>query len=211
MSLSIEARLRFIESLDIPPVETCLASKLAVVNAANQAGGDDKDKWYKKFKEVLENIGWVVESFSFTEIENVNTYGSVDKAVIAMLDPHLSPEAGEVVKATIYAMKRRVNAEANAIFQENAWDGQIADVRIGVASASDSDNVRLHIGRFNYAATGAAGNVLFFKFGHSAMKFVYTIQTMVLDEDIYKKIRDAVKKKLGTAIESYRKDVVIKV
>ncbi|KAL6304759.1 hypothetical protein BKA93DRAFT_825635 [Sparassis latifolia] len=238
MSLSIEARLSFIEGLDIPPVETCLAWKLAVVNgrllqsfvgkldpahkddvldstllaqlAANQAGGDDKDKWYKKFKEVLENIGWVVESFSFTEIVNVNTYGSVDKAVIAILDPRLSPEAGEVVKATIYAMKRRVNAEANAIFQENAWDGQTANFQIGVASASDGDNVRLHIGGFNYAATGAAGNVLFFKFGHCAVKFTCAAQTMVLNEEIYNMVRDRVKEKIRTAIQSYRKDVAVR-
>ncbi|GBE89958.1 hypothetical protein SCP_1702840 [Sparassis crispa] len=235
----MDARLRFIESVDIPPFDTFGLWKLAAVNgsllqssvgnldpvhkddvlnstllaqlAANQAGGDDKEKWYKKFKEVLENVGWVVESFSFAEIENVNTYGSVDKVVIAMLDPHLSPEAGTVVKATIDAMRRRVNASANVIFQENAWDGQTADFQVSVASAADGDNVQLHIGCFDYTAKGAAGNVLFFKFGHRAVKFTYATQTMVLNEDIYKIVRDMVKEKLGTAIQSYRKDVVIRV
>ncbi|KAL6304726.1 hypothetical protein BKA93DRAFT_928312 [Sparassis latifolia] len=238
MSLTMDARLRFIESVDIPPFDTFGLWKLAAVNgsllqssvgsldpvhkddvlnstllaqlAANQAGGDDKDKWYKKFKEVLENVGWVVQSFSFAEIENVNTYGSVDKVVIAILESDLSPEASKVVKATIDAMRRRLNASANAIFQENAWDGQ-ANFQVSVASAADGNNVQLHLGCFDYTAEGATGNVLFFKFGQLAVKFTYATQTMVLNEDIYKIVRDMVKEKLGTAIQSYRKDVVIRV
>ncbi|KAL6304725.1 hypothetical protein BKA93DRAFT_825605 [Sparassis latifolia] len=239
MSLSMEARLCFIESLDVPPFKTSPEQELAAVNgkllqssvgdldpvnredvlnstllaqlAANKAGGDDKVAWYKKYKEVLENLGWVVESFSFSDVVNLNTYGSVNKVVIAMLDPDLSPKAREVLQATIDAMNLPVNASANAIFQKNAWDGQTANLQIGVASASDGDKVQLHLGCFDYTAKGAGGNVLFFEFGHRIMKFMYATQTMVLNEDIYKIVRDVVKEKLGTVIESYREDVVISV
>ncbi|GBE89959.1 hypothetical protein SCP_1702850 [Sparassis crispa] len=233
------ARLRFIESLDVPPFKTSPEQELAAVNgrllqssvgdldpvdredvlnstllaqlAANQAGGDDKVEWYKKYKEVLENVGWVVSSFSFSDVVNLNTYGSVDKVVIAMLDPDLSPKAREVVQATIDAMNLPVNASANAIFHENAWDGQTANFQIGVASASDGDNVQLHLGCFDYTAKGAAGNVLFFEFGHRIVKFMYATQTMVLNQERYKVVREMVKNKLGTLIQSYREDVVISV
>ncbi|GBE89957.1 hypothetical protein SCP_1702830 [Sparassis crispa] len=239
MSDSIEARLHFIENLHIPALrkgskraakgsgavnagstqsfvgnlselnkEDVLNSTLLAQLAANTASPDDKTKWYKKYKEVLENVGWVVSDFTFKELDNANSYGSVDQAILAILKGYLEGNALEVFKATIDAMKNPVNSGANNLFQTNAWKGQSADFLVGVATESNND-VQFRIGTYTYQAQGSRGNVLFFKFGHESVKFMYSTQNMVLNEKIYAKVRDAVINKLGGHIEKYIDDLDI--
>ncbi|GBE87243.1 hypothetical protein SCP_1004900 [Sparassis crispa] len=232
MSLSVEARHLYIESLDIPEGASTRVSKgsSAAVNggsvdtfvgglsglnkedvlnstllaqlSANQAAGGDRIRWYNKYREVLENIGWVVQDFTFKELDNATAHGSVDQAIIAILKSYLSHTALADFKATIDAMKKPANNNANKLFEMNAWKGQESDFQLGVASASH-DDVQFRIGSFTYQAQGSQNDVLFFKFGHDHVKFMYSTQNMVLNLKVYEKVRAAVNQKLGSHVKSY--------
>ncbi|KAL6304757.1 hypothetical protein BKA93DRAFT_262096 [Sparassis latifolia] len=198
----------FVGNLSQLNKEDVLNSTLLAQLAANVASPDDKTKWYKKYKEVLENLGWVISDFTFKELDNANSYGSVDQAILSILKGYLEGNALEVFKATIDAMKNPVNKGANNLFQTNAWKGQSADFLVGVAIESNND-IQFRIGTYTYEAQGSRGNVLFFKFGSERVKFMYSTQNMVLNELIYSKVRAAVINKLGGHIEDYIDDLDI--
>ncbi|KAL6304732.1 hypothetical protein BKA93DRAFT_825611 [Sparassis latifolia] len=198
----------FVGNLSQLNKEDVLNSTLLAQLAANMASPDDKTEWYKKYKEVLENLGWVVSDITFKELDNANSYGSVDQAILAILKGYLEGNALEVFKATIDAMKNPVNKGANNLFQTNAWKGQSADFLVGVAIESNND-IQFRIGTYTYQAQGSRGNVLFFKFGSEHVKFMYSTQNMVLNELIYSKVRATVINKLGGHIEDYIDDLDI--
>ncbi|KAI0663520.1 hypothetical protein C8Q70DRAFT_362987 [Cubamyces menziesii] len=233
MSLSIDERISFIESLDIyndPAIaaEATAASGSAAVNgsaavyyAANvsaqmkndvinstlfaQLTADAKypgrpmnkmQEWYNCYKQVLERIGWVVMRFLMSEVDNANSYGSVDKLVLKLAAAQLTEGELALLTKTITALKHPKNSDAVRIFDSKAGYTNDASFQVGVASNSGGHTL-FHISTHQYHSSDRITSVLFSTFGPSKVSFFTSNQTMLLNGDVYTQVRQAVLKRLG--------------
>ncbi|KZT10402.1 uncharacterized protein LAESUDRAFT_424143 [Laetiporus sulphureus 93-53] len=182
-------------------INSSLFAQLAASAQYDRFKEDQVAKWYGVYRNTLENIGWIVESFSFIDIDNANRYGSVDKAIISIMEAFLTPTLVETFKAMIYAFKRPDMEEAYTLFKSKSWKDTTADFQTGVCVGDSGSNVKWRFGAYRYQASGFDGDVLFFRFGADPVPFRCNTQDMVLNEAIYATLRDAIIDKLGDRAE----------
>ncbi|KAJ8469586.1 hypothetical protein ONZ51_g8885 [Trametes cubensis] len=222
MSSSINERISFINGLDVyydPAIAAAAASDSATVNGGATVSYDDvinstllaqlaADKkypgrpmnkmkeWYDSYRDVLAQVGWAVQQFHMSEIGNSNSYGSVDKLVLELAAAYLT--GGELALFTkmITALKDTKNSGAVKIFDSKAGYFNDASFQVGVASNSGG-NAMFKIGTYQYNSSDRITSVLFFTFGSSKVSFFAGNQTMVLNENVYAQVRQAVLDKLG--------------
>ncbi|KAI0325092.1 hypothetical protein GY45DRAFT_289891 [Cubamyces sp. BRFM 1775] len=153
-------------------------------------------EWYDSYRDVLAQVGWTLQSFNMSEVGNSNSYGSVDKLVLQLAAAYLT--GGELALFTkmINALKDSKNSSAVKIFDSKAGYFNDASFQVGVASNSGG-NAMFKIGTYQYNSSDRITSVLFFTFGSSRVSFFAGNQTMVLNENVYAQVRQAVLDKLG--------------
>ncbi|KAH9902482.1 hypothetical protein C8Q73DRAFT_831465 [Cubamyces lactineus] len=153
-------------------------------------------EWYDSYRDVLAQVGWTVQQFRMTEVGNSNSYGSVDKLVLELAAAYLT--GGELVlfQKMISALKDSKNSSAVKLFDSKAGYFNDASFQVGVASNSGG-NAMFKIGTYQYNSSDRITSVLFFTFGSSKVSFFAGNQTMVLNENVYAQVRQAVLDKLG--------------
>ncbi|KAI0654664.1 hypothetical protein C8Q70DRAFT_1058255 [Cubamyces menziesii] len=159
-------------------------------------------EWYDNYGTVLAQVGWTVQAFNMSEIGNSNSYGSVDKLVLQLAASYLTGGELALFQRTITALTESKNVSAIQAFDRNAR-GSIssndAAFQVGVAFNSGG-NAMFKIGTYQYNSSDEITSVLFFKFGSSKVLFFADNQTMVLNENVYAQVRQAVLDKLGVNV-----------
>ncbi|KZT02666.1 uncharacterized protein LAESUDRAFT_716680 [Laetiporus sulphureus 93-53] len=171
---------------------------------------DQAIKWYEVYRNTLENVGWIVQSFSFIDLANASSYGTVDKAIISIMQAFLTPTLVEAFQAMIDALKRPDTEGAYTLFKSHSWEDTRADFQSGVCVRDVGSNVMWRIGAYNYETSGFDGDILFFHFGADSVAFQYNTQDMVLNEEIYAKVRQDIVDRLGDHAQDFVKNVPLK-
>ncbi|KAI0323761.1 hypothetical protein GY45DRAFT_531910 [Cubamyces sp. BRFM 1775] len=175
-----------------------LNSTLLAQLAANKKYDRQKQttQWYDYYKDILENVGWVVQGFSLGAQSDASTYGSVDKLLLKLAAAFLDPTELNLFQTMIDSLKEDKSSEQSKLFDSQAKNFNEANFQLGVAS-NDDGNAVFKIGVYAYSASENIDRVLFYTFGKQAVSFYAGSQTMVLDNDIYRQVREDVLKKLG--------------
>jgi hypothetical protein len=161
------------------------------------------EQFYRKYNEVLANIGWVTQSLKFQRYQSRGTKFTVDAEVINVLLAVCSGPEGALIKATLKAVKKAgANNSAVTLFEHSSRGGDNGNFRIGLA-ANRNGVVVLKQAAIYYANAQNVTSVLFFSFSSASTQFYYGTTTIELNTDVYSQVRSLVIQKLGNHAAHY--------
>jgi len=189
-----------------------LNSMLLAQLAANKAFNRDSDceNWYKKYREVLEQIGWVIDEFQFTEFDSHGSSFEMSDAVIKILQS-IAGGAGraQVAQAAIDALK----ALPEGSFGRKLWDHSSSDTNKGAFQISGATevngNVQMSLGCFHFHAHQSSTSILWFSYSSSSTHLYTDGESVTLNEQIFEKVRQQIIDKLGDRVSQYIADLDI--
>ncbi|KAF8184180.1 hypothetical protein BJ912DRAFT_1043752 [Pholiota molesta] len=165
-------------------------------------------QWYDEYKYILENVGWLVTSFKFDEHSLSNVAVSVDKIVLDFLTTFLDPTQLSLMARVLEALANSSDPVVN-IFTRSTADDHQSNFQLGTCSEDRDKNVMFSIGAFTYTTTESITNVLFTKIKSGSAHFMNAFQNMILNQQIYAVVREAVLEKLGDNAKKLIGDLVL--
>lgn len=158
----------------------------------------DTENWYKFYRSVLEQVGWVVPTFSFSSVSGGGSRFTVDDVVIQLLQAIATSDEITIVEAAINALKDMDSKDhAVVIFETNTHGAANGNFQIQSCNVSPGGTLVMNVGAFYFSTSETVTRVLFFNFPSNSTSMFAARQTMDLDENVYAQVRDAVSTKLG--------------
>lgn len=155
-------------------------------------------EWTQFYSRVLENIGWVVPSFQFRGLRTSQARFTMDAVIIRLLTGLLSGAEMETVQAAIDAVKAlEADDRRFVIFERNSTRTNVGNFQVDNVGVSATGVLSMKLGAFSFDTNTTVTNVLWFSFSGNATSMKVSKTTMVLNEQVYERIRDAVVNKLG--------------
>jgi hypothetical protein len=196
----------FIGGVPMQKQQDVLNSTLLAQLAANKAFDREKqtEQWYGKYKEVLENIGWVIQNFSFNRQSSSGTTVQMDKVALDILAAAMSGNELAVLTATIKALKDAdPNSKEITLFDTNGSSGEGGNFQLSTASLDPNGNVKMSLGAFYFSASEHQTRFLFFSWSTRDLNLYAGVQGIILNEQIYATVRQAIIEKLGDKAQTY--------
>lgn len=201
----------FVEGLSKKKQQDVLNSTLLAQLAANRKHDRENDtvKWYKFYREVLENVGWVIQDFGFSKFNAGGSEFSVDKVVLDVLAAIATGNEMAIVTETINAVKNLSDGDNRLVLFERASHSlKKGNFQISVASESGGV-ILMKIGAFYFSTTENVTKVLWFRFSSQTADMYKGNQTINLNMDVYDEVRDDIIDKLGDKAERFVKQLDI--
>lgn len=167
------------------------------------------EEWYKKYVEVLSSIGWVIENFNFTEYKSSSESFTMDKVVLEVLKAIATGEQEEIINETIDALAALDDGDGKLVlFDSNGSNLTKGNFQMATAQ-TDGENVAVAMGSFYFTAKQSSTRFLWFEYKKLETELFKAGQKVVLNEEIYSKVRDQIIVKLGDAATQYVADLDI--
>ena len=195
----------FVAGLRLQQKEDVLNSTLLAQLAANKAFKREEQtrEWYGKYHEVLENIGWVISAFDFTKFQATGSKFSIESAVTQLVAAIASQSALLVTQAAMADIKAiSSGSKAFAIWDKSTHNTSNGNFQISPCVSSD-DNVAMALAAFHFSAETVDSQFLWFSYSSSSVNLYKGGQVVVLNEQIYAKVREEIVKKLGDRATLY--------
>lgn len=169
----------------------------------------DSENWYKFYREVLENVGWVIQAFDFTKFETSGDTFSVASDVIGVLLAICTGDESALVQSALNAVKNMTDGDSRLVlFETESHSTNQGSFQIS-AAAEDKGLAVLKFGGFRFDSSQNVTRVLFFSFSSASASLFKGAQTVVLNDDVYSKVRADIVTKLGDKAKKYIKDIEI--
>lgn len=166
-------------------------------------------EWYGFYRNVLENVGWVIQEFDFTKFNDNSASFSVDEVVIKLLAAIATQNDIAVVAETIEAMKALGSDDGRVkLFDHNSTNLQKGNFQIGVANDADGVVV-MKMAAFYFNTDQSVTNVLWFRFQSANTSMYQSKQVINLDNDVYAQVRADVIAKLGDNARKFVAEIEI--
>ena len=161
------------------------------------------EQWYGKYHEILENVGWVINSFDFTKYSVSGSSFKVQQVVAEMLAAIASENALLITKSAMEAVKSlSADSKGFSIWDTHTHDSGAGNFQIAPCSNSDG-NVVMAISAFHFTAQTVDYSFLWFDYSSSTTTVYKGGEAVVLNEEIYALVRAAIIKKLGDHAVNY--------
>jgi hypothetical protein len=166
-------------------------------------------EWYGFYRNVLENIGWVIQEFDFTRYSDSSSSFSVDEIVIKLLAAIATQNDIAVVAETLEAVKALGGDDGRVkLFDQNSSKLTKGNFQISVANDADGVVV-MKMGAFYFNTDRNVTNVLWFRFQSASSQMYQSRQVINLDNDIYAQVRADVIAKLGDNARKFVAEIEI--
>ena len=188
-----------------------LNSTLLAQLAANKKYDRWKDtkNWYEFYVNVLENVGWVLQSFEFTEYQASGATFEVDKAVLEILAAIASQDQIAVATETMNALKSLGDSDGKLVLFSSA-SSSLGSGSFQISAVTETNGaVAMGLGAFYFNSTQSTTRFLWFTYDSSDMDLFKSAQSITLNLQIYDKVRQAVVDKLGSNAVSFVADLDI--
>jgi hypothetical protein len=168
------------------------------------------EQWYGKYREVLENIGWVLTAFQFARYESSGQTFSMDKVVLDVLKAIASGDEMDVMNKAIDALgKLPGDDRAVVLFDNNGSSSEGGNFQAGTCSEDPNGNVQMSIGTFYFKTSEHHTRFLFWSWGTKSVNMYTGSQSIMLNEDVYSQVRQQIIDKLGDKAQQYVADLPI--
>ncbi|GGN12343.1 hypothetical protein GCM10010967_55480 [Dyadobacter beijingensis] len=204
--LNDKSLVSFVSEVSDQRRQDVLHSVLLAQLAANKKFPEEdqiKD-WYEEFVNVLNNIGWAMQSASFTPFTSEGATIEVDKAIIDLVESAVGGAAlVPLVSKTLEAIKGLSDTSGKFIaFEKNTHTATKGAFQIGIAK-EENDTVALQLGTFLITSSDTINQILFFKSSKSKTTLEFCSRVGTLDEAVYANVRDIVLNKLGLKVTQF--------
>ncbi|KAF7980243.1 hypothetical protein HWV62_39377 [Athelia sp. TMB] len=164
--------------------------------------------WLSAFLSTLQQLGWITSpGAGFSQLSNPAQFGTVDKAVLKILQMFLSPAQLQLFDSTVQSFKE--NQAAIDIFDgaSKVESEDAATFLAGVADPTRDGNISVNISYINYQASGEITNTFFNSLTGDRVSLNQGFQTIILNSDIYSSLRDTIEDKLRDYKSSLIEDI----
>lgn len=195
----------FVSGLSALHRSDVLDSTLLAQLAANKRFDryENTDDWYKFYLEVLENVGWVVQSFEFTQYEAEGTSFTMDKVVLEILRSIATQDEEQIIQSTIDALEALDDGSgALVLFDDSSSSQTQGSFQISIATEDDG-NVAMKLGAYYFSAEKVTTRFLWFQYSKTEIEMFKGAQQVVLNESVYSQVRDTVIEKLGDSSHEF--------
>ena len=165
--------------------------------------------WYKYYRTVLENVGYVVDAFGFSKYNASGRKFTMDRAVIDVLKSLTSNDKLDILKSGINALKALDDGDGRLVlFEKSTHNLERGNFQVSVASEKDGF-VSLDLGAFHFKSKKKVKKILWFGSSKSDVSFSAKAQSVTLNPQVYSQVREAIVKKLGKKAKSFIKQIEI--
>lgn len=176
-----------------------LNSTLLAQLAANKAHDRENDtvNWYKFYRNVLENVGWVIQDFSFARFEAQSQSFTMDKVVLDLIAAIGSNDEVAIAQATIDALKALPQKDGRLVlFESMSHSASKGNFQISIANEVGGV-LTMRIAGGYFSTSQSVTNVLWFSYAKSQTSLYTAGQGITLNSQIYSQVRSQIVQKLG--------------
>lgn len=205
------ALVSFVSGVSAQSKSDTLNSTLLAQLAANKKYNreDQTKEWYDFYRTVLENVGWVVQSFSFERFKASGTSFTVEKVIAEVLAAIATKEDKKIIDATIAAVNALDKGDGRlTLWNDNSTHFDKGNFQIS-ACVEDDGVIVMKLGAFNFKTDERVTGVLWFTFSSSSTEFYKGGQVVNLNLDVYSRVRKQVIDKLGSKAQEFIGDLDI--
>jgi len=154
--------------------------------------------WTRFYTSVLENVGWVVPQFQFRSLRSNQARFTMDAAILRFLTDLLTQNEKDTVQSAIEAVKGLQDGDRRLrIFERNSVEEKVGNFQVDSVGVSATGVLSMKLGAFGFQTSERVTKVLWFSFGGSSTSMQVTKTTLVLNEQVHARLRDAILNKLG--------------
>jgi hypothetical protein len=161
-------------------------------------------EWYRKYLEILENLGWTADQFAFTAFDQADQEFQMDHAALAIIAAIATQNQLAILKASLDALaKLKDDSDALRLFESNSVLEGSGNFQLGAVQKTAQGAIALALGAFYFKSSDHRRRVLFFKWGHRSLNFWTSAQRMVLNTEIYALRRAEIEARLSADSARY--------
>jgi len=178
-------------------VDCALLAQLAANKKASVS--QEVFDWYNAYFEVLENLGWVIQSKDFKSYTGQTTGLETHEAILKVAAVVLGAgsTALAIVVSTIEAMKSMDKDNPwITIFNRESQHAEASRFQIGLAQQEPSGEFAITMMAFELKADYDTTQVLFFKFHTNKLNLEHCSGRITVDDAVLTGIRDTLREKL---------------
>ena len=162
------------------------------------------DDWYKYYTNVLENIGWVMQDFTFERYQNSGGKFTMDAVVIDILAAIATDDELAVAQEVLAALKSMSDKDGRIVlFEHNSFNDQAGSFQIIPCSQDDSGQVVMGLAGFHFQEKESQTRFLFFEWDSASIDIYKSTQVVTLDQDVYTNVRSTIVSRLGDKAKQF--------
>jgi hypothetical protein len=171
---------------------------LAQRGATASAPKDDQIiEWYKKYFEILERIGWVIEGNDFTDFNTQHSIFEIDNALLDILSTVVTGNQLAILLKTIQSFKSLSSDDKRFVaFEKSTHSVQKGSFQLGVAS-QENDTLSISGSAFILNTKKNISKILFFNSDKDSTEFKFRQVKATLNDGVFVNARELIKQKLG--------------
>lgn len=199
-AVDVSSVLSFVSNVDASERLDILFSVQLAQRAADAVFNrfNDTAAWYGRYVEVLEKVGWATEQFAFAKHHQSEGAFTMDKAALDVISAIASANQLQAITASISALKTLSDSDrAITVFEYHASGDSSGNFQIGAVQKANNGSLSMALGAFYFHASTARRKFLFAGWGRNEVDFWTAAQRMTFNDDIYGKVRDVVRDRLG--------------
>jgi hypothetical protein len=179
-------------------LNSCLLAQLAADFRFDRE--DNPIDWTKFYVTVLGNVGFVAPSFQFRGLQSNQARFTMDAVIIRLLTSFLTGDELQTAQAAIDAVKALEDGDRRlVIFERNSVQQTAGNFQVDSVGVSPAGVLSLKVGAFSFRSSESTTKVLFFSFPGGNKTSLQTMKTtLVLNEQVHERLRDAILNKLGS-------------
>lgn len=187
-------------------VSDCLLLAQLAANKATD-GNPDVIAWYRKYVEVLQNVGWTVQSMNFQRQELGNLGGDVHSAIIPVVTAMLGP-AVATASLVVAVLKGLQEMDKDkpwiTVFDRATQHASGAKLQLGFVGVDANGRPTMRLLALAIDAQRSVTQVLFFKFSDQRS----TLQTAEGELGIESTKLDLIKGKVADKVQPFLLDFI---
>ena len=202
----------FTENLQDQDVADVLNSTLLAQLAADHKFNRQEqiDDWNKFYIDVLQHVGWVIQSLDFKEYKSPSSKFALNDVVLQLLATIANKSELVVMESAMKTLKNLPSSDGRVVvFNTESYKNRIGNFQILPCDKDSSGQIVLGVGAFHFTSKVDVTRFLFWEFDSSAVDLFYGIQSITLDEQIYAKVRDEVAEKVAPKVKQFVHDLPI--
>ena len=211
--ISDKSIVSFVSAVNGQNRKDILNSTLLAQLAANKKSPIEADLtgWYKRYIDVLRNLGWVVENAEINNYKVKENVFEVENVIIDILGAAFGANYLALIKKTLESLKKMSDANDGRIkvFEKNTQSISKGCFQIALAD-EENDALSMKLGTFLLTSTNQLKKILFVKIKKDETKLEYASSQATLNTEIYSEsARTAVLNKLSQDIKEYIAEIDI--
>ena len=201
----------FTDKLSGEDKEDVLNSTMLAQLHANKVANryTDTDGWYKSYIDVMENIGWIIQDFKFKQFESSSASFKISEVCLELIKALVGDDAAVLKDVVEMFTALSKNEGGLTLFDTHSFSASKGNFQILPCTKDESGQVVLSFFGSFFNVKSSEQDFFFFSWKSEDVKFFYAGENLTLNKEIYSKVREAVKRKLGNHATDFIDDLEI--